>query len=205
MLPGDWRGTRLVDSGGWNSHTNSGRLKVLSIKHLPENFEVSKRIISKRSSIDLFFWNVLVFQQTFVWDQQKSLPLDNARQFKSTIQQQKRLTLVRNTELEFLDAPGFIPVGFGRRFSKDMRKFLSAPWSFFLYFFENLLLRKIWGMQLKLNKRGSFLICETVACWPLMCFWILFLRTPGEDRPLQTRRSSKLFCVCAESLVKRPV
>ena len=25
----------------------------------------------------------------------------------------------RNTELEFLDAPGFIPVGFGRRFTKD--------------------------------------------------------------------------------------
>ncbi|CAJ1363674.1 unnamed protein product [Effrenium voratum] len=30
----------------------------------------------------------------------------------------------RNTELEFLDAPGFIPVGFGRRFSKEQQELL---------------------------------------------------------------------------------
>jgi len=30
----------------------------------------------------------------------------------------------RNTELEFLDAPGFIPVGFGRRFTKEQQELL---------------------------------------------------------------------------------
>ena len=33
----------------------------------------------------------------------------------------------RNTELEFLDAPGFIPVGFGRRFTKASDSFRWVP------------------------------------------------------------------------------
>ena len=52
-------------------------------------------------------------------------------------------------------------------------------------------------MQLNFNRRGSFLICETVACWPLMCFWIFFLRTPGEDDlQANSKEQQTLLCMC---------
>lgn len=120
----------------------SGRLKVSSIKHLPENFEVSKRIISKKSLIDLFFWNATGLSTKICLRSTKITSFGQCPAVQEYDPTTKRLTLVRNTELEFLDAPGFIPVGFGRRFSKDMRKFLSAPWSFFLYFLKTCFFEK---------------------------------------------------------------
>ena len=132
--------------------------------------------------MDLSFWNVLVCQQKSVLRSTKITSFGQCPAVQEYDPTTKRLTLVRNTELEFLDAPGFIPVGFGRRFSKDMRKFLSARDHSFSIFLKTCFFEKFgqcsWNST---KKRGSSLICETVACWPLMCFRILFLRTPGED------------------------
>ena len=125
VLPGDWRGTRLVDSGGCLPH------KFGSFESF-EHQTFTRKLWGKQKNHFKKILNGFVFLKCPGLSTKICLRSTKITSFGQcpAVQEYdpttKRLTLVRNTELEFLDAPGFIPVGFGRRFSKDMRKFLSA-------------------------------------------------------------------------------
>lgn len=203
VLPGVWRGTRLVDSGGCLPH-KFGSFE--SFEHQTFTRKLwGKQDIRKKDP------QLICFSE-MSWFVNKNLFEINKNHFLRTMPGSSRVGSNNKTSHLGQEHGAGIPrctrlhsSGFWPTLQQGHEKILECTWSFFLYFFKTCFFEKF--------GECSWNSIEEVAFWSvkqshadLWCVsGFFFFELLAKTTCKQTRRSSKLFCVCAESLVKRPV